>query len=76
MIAHSAGSVPAENGMPGVRTALLNEVEARDLLKQLTDQLAHPEEREPINCIDCGSTVHRTGSVFCAEANKEEVDAD
>ncbi len=79
MIAHSAGPVPAENGMPGVRTTLLNEAEARTLLDQLATGLANPysvSAHQPGDCYDCGSELHRTGSVFCAEANKEEVDAD
>ena len=66
-ISHSAGSLPAEHGTPGVRSTLLNEAEARSLLEQLTAGLA-----APLACIDCGSSLHRTGSVFCAEANKEE----
>lgn len=70
MIAHSAGSIPAENGMPGVRTTLLNEQEARDLLGQLTAGLAAPYEHGA--CYDCGSELHNTGSSHCVEANKEE----
>jgi hypothetical protein len=64
-IAHSPAGTKAINGMPGTRTTMLDESEARELLTQLQRALATPPE-----CIDCGSTDHTVDDPRCP-ANPE-----
>lgn len=68
-ISHAPHGTTAHAGMPGVRTTMLDEPEARELLKQLTRALATPPE-----CIDCGSTLHTVDDPSCPVANRDEVE--
>ncbi len=70
VISHAPhGAKEPVDGAPGVRTTLLNEADARSLLKQLTAALEVAPE-----CIDCGSTMHSTDDPACRVSHADKRD--